>query len=111
MLSEEQVKEYESKHGDVVHCVGPRATPTAEPAWELVMRRPKRAEYRFYKTNLQSDRTKVDANTILLSQCTVFPDPVALDALLEKFWAIPDSEPVQKALAYFGGLDVDHVGK
>lgn len=111
MLSEEQVKSYEAQHGDVAHVIGPKDTPTSEPAWELVMRRPKKAEYRYYKTQMQGERTKVDANENLLRMIVVYPDSATFDKLLDKFWAIPDSPPVHGALSTFGGLEADRVGK
>jgi hypothetical protein len=111
MLSEEQIKAYEAQHTDIAHVLGPRATPTAEPAWELVMRRPKKGEYRRYKTELASDRTKVDANENLVRALVIFPDAMTFDKLLDKYPAIVDSEPVHKALGQFVGIEAEQLGK
>jgi hypothetical protein len=84
-LSEEQIQEFEQKHGKVAHC------KAKSGAWEAVFRKPTRPEYKRWRSQTANEATRADAQEILLTSCVVYPERVAFQALLDQYPAIPET--------------------
>ncbi len=101
MISEDQVKELETKHGRVAHLKG-YGSP---PPWELVLRKPSRQEYRAFRAKSHNPQTLPDAQEDLVRCCSVLPPRGPdLDALLEEWPGIP--EAAGKAITRLTGMAV-----
>lgn len=85
MLSEEELKTLEDTHKRVAHIVG------KNNAWEIVLRKPTRAEYKRFRSMATNETQKADAQETLARSCVVHPTREAFDALLEDYPAAADA--------------------
>lgn len=99
MLTPEQLKEFEDKHGRIAHLHG------CDCAWELVLRKPTRVEYSAFRKMGHNDARKADAQETLVRCIAVYPDKMAVDSLLEDWPGIP--EAATKAIIKLTGMAVD----
>lgn len=99
MLSKEDVTKLEVEHKRVAHVVGKNG------AWEVVLRKPTRPEYKRFRAMATSESQKADAQEVLARSCVVFPAPAAFDALLEEYPAAADA--CASAMMELVGLHVD----
>lgn len=86
VISQEKLAELEAKHGRVgvvSHADG--------KSWVVVLRKPRRAEYKMFKAHLTEPRRAADAQENLVKQTCVFPDAPTLEALLDEWPGIPDA--------------------
>lgn len=98
MIPKEKIEELEATHKRIAVVRG-NGDP---PAWEIVMRKPTRAEYKMFRAQLTNPAQAPDAQEILVRKCVVYPDAAAFDAMLEDYPAIP--EAVGDALRRLIGL-------
>lgn len=103
MLSDEQLSELEAKHKRVARV------RSKDGEWEIVLRRPTRAEYKQFRTRSHNPGTVADAQETLARQCVVYPSREAFDALLEEWPAIP--EAASGAFSRLMGLAIDDDSK
>jgi hypothetical protein len=104
LITEERIKELEAAHGTIAHVRG------ANGQWEVVLRKPKRAEYKVFRSMSTRPETKADAQENLVRRLMVEPaDPKAIDALLEDWVGIP--EACTKALYDLTGMTAEELGK
>lgn len=61
----------------------------------VVVRRPTRAEYKRFRALASDEDRRADAPEALLRNCVVWPDPTALEALLERYPAMGDTFAVE----------------
>lgn len=99
MLSKEEIDKLEVAHGRIA-IVRARGAE-----WEIVFRRPTRAEYKQFRTRLHNPQLAADAQEQLARQCVVHPSPEAFDRLLEEWPAIP--EAASGAFSRLMGLAID----
>ena len=102
-LTKEQVQEFEATHKRVAHLRG------KDGDWEVVIRKPTRAEYKQFRSRTHNPAQVADAQEILARQCVVYPSRDAFDAMLEDWPGIPEA-----AGAAFGrlmGLAAEEDGK
>ena len=85
MLTDEQVAEYETEHKRVARLRGQNG------AWEVVLRKPTRAEYKQFRSRSHDPSKAPDAQELLVRQCCVYPSREAFDALLEDWPGIPEA--------------------
>jgi len=85
MLSKEEVSKLEVDHKRVAHIVGKNG------AWEVVLRKPTRAEYKRFRAMAANEMQRADAQETLARSCVVFPPPAAFDALLDDYPAAADA--------------------
>ena len=103
MLTEDQLKELESTHKRIAHI---RAK---DGEWEVVFRKPTRAEYKRFRSSINDPQNAADAAEQLARQCVVYPTREAFDALLEDWPAIPEAS--SKAFLRLVGMSVEADGK
>ena len=99
MLTDEQLADLEAQHGRIARVRGQSNT------WEVVFRKPSRAEYKQFRGRVNNPQLAADAQEQLARQCVVHPSKEAFDALLEDWPAIP--EAASKAFSALMGLAVD----
>ena len=103
LLTDKQLEDLESQYGRIGHVVGFRQ------AWEVVFRKPTRAEYKMFRSNASNDAKKADATEILCRATVVYPSKQEFDALLDDFCGICEaSTPVLMELC---GLKAEEMGK
>lgn len=102
-VTEEQLKELETKYGRVAHVKG------ANGAWEIVLRKPKRLEYKSFRANAHNPVAKADAQEALVRQLIVVPEKGEIDALLDDWCGIP--EACTKAIEQLSGVATDELAK
>ena len=87
MLEKQQIDELEAKHLriEVVRGEGEK------PPWEIVLRKPTRAEYKQFRAHMHDPARIANAQEVLVLKCVVYPDPERLDALLEEWPGIPEA--------------------
>lgn len=101
MLSPEDLTELETKYVRIAHLKG-KGEP---PPWEVVLRKPTRAEYKMYRSNMNNPAAKSDAQENMFRATCVFPPRGSpQDALLDDYPAIP--EACGDAFANLLGLEV-----
>lgn len=86
-LTDEQMAALEAQHGRIGRLKSKR-----EGGWEVVFRKPRRAEFKQFRARAHNPAQKAEAQEILARQCVVYPSREAFDALLEDYPAICDSE-------------------
>jgi hypothetical protein len=86
MLTADEFKDLETKHKRIGRL------KSKSGAWEVVFRKPTRAEFKQFRSRAHNPAQKAEAQEILARQCVVFPSREAFDALLEDYPAICDSE-------------------
>lgn len=84
-LTAEHLSELEAQYKRIARVRG------KDGAWEFVMRKPTRGEYKQFRARLNDDRTKSDAQDALVRVLCVYPSKEAFDALLEEWPAIPEA--------------------
>ena len=85
MLTDEQIAEYEAAHKRVARV------RDKNDAWEVVLRKPSRAEYKQFRAMAHNSAQVADANELLVRKCCVFPAREAFDLLLEDWPGIPEA--------------------
>lgn len=104
ILSPEQLAELEQKHGRI----GVVSHPD-DKSWVVVLRKPKRAEYKMFRAHANNPQHAPDSQENLLKQTCVWSYPTALDPLLEEWPGIP--EACGKTLAMLAGMSGLEQGK
>lgn len=84
MLTDEKIQELETTHKRIAHLRG------ADGSWEIVLRKPTRAEYKHFRSMAHGAQT-ADAQEVLIRKLCVYPDRDAFDALLEEWPGIPEA--------------------
>jgi hypothetical protein len=102
-LSQQQIDEFEAQHKRIAHLRG------KDDTWEVVFRKPTRAEYRRFKSQINDPTQQSDAAEQLARQLVVYPSREAFDALLEDWPAIP--EAASKAFLALSGMNTEADGK
>ena len=85
MLSPEQLNDLETKYTTTIHIKGKSGK------WEVVLRKPKRIEWKRVRSMMHNPQMVADAGETMLRICCVHPAGDALDALLEEYPAIPEA--------------------
>lgn len=102
-ISADKLKELEEKHKRV-HVLNDK-----DGEWQVVFRRPNRAEYKRFKSQINSPDHASDAAETLARQLVVHPSPEAFDALLDEFPGIP--EAASRAFLRLAGAIAEFDGK
>ncbi len=105
MIGQKEIQEFEDKYKRIAHVKG-KGEP---PPWEIVLRKPTRAEYKQFRSQNHNDAVKADSQEILIRKLAIYPTVEQLDALLDDYPAIP--EACGDALRHLAGLAVDEQGK
>jgi hypothetical protein len=112
MLTEDELKQLEATHGEIRHVVGKKDKKTDTHPWEVVLRKPKRPEYKNYRSLASNPKTAADAQETLVRMICVHPPKEltgAFDALLDSFPAIP--EACGAAISDLVGIEADEAAK
>lgn len=86
VISQEKLLELEAKHGRIGVVTHPDGK-----SWTVVLRKPRRAEYKMFRAHSNDPRRAPDAQENLIKQTCVFPDAAGLEALLEDWPGIPEA--------------------
>lgn len=105
MLTEDQLKDLESKFPGCARVVGPGE------AFEIIVRKPTRQEYRMWRTKVANPQTLPDASEELIRQCAVHPDRAGVEALFNEFPAIAESDGAQAAIKRLTGMSSQEAAK
>jgi hypothetical protein len=100
-LSDEQIAAFKETHKRVAHVVSANQADDGSPEWEIVLRKPSRAEYKMLRSMSHDPNRVADAQEMMVRKLVVHPVPTAFDALLEDFPGIP--EACGKALLALAG--------
>lgn len=103
MLTSEQIEEFRTKYKRIAHVVG------TDNAWEVVLRKPTRAEFKRYKGLLHGEGKAAACEWMAIATCVHPASPEAFEALLEDYPAIP--EACSPKIALIVGLSVDEATK
>ena len=102
-LTDKQLEEFRTKHGDIEHCKG-KAKKDGTIPWEVVLKFPGRAAYKRFRTETNQVSQRADAQERLVRSSIVYPELTAFDALLERYPGICESKAVDQALNRLTGL-------
>jgi hypothetical protein len=98
-ISPERVQELDTKHGTVAHLKG------ADGTWEVVVRKPTRAEYKMFRGLASQPESRADAQEALLRRIIVEPEGLtAVDALFEAWPGIAESKTANAAIEQLTGM-------
>lgn len=89
-LTKEMLEEFETKYKRIAHLRGKEDNKGNVP-WEVVIRKPTRAEYKQYRSQSHNPAQVPDAQEILARKTCVYPEREAFDALLEDWPGIPEA--------------------
>jgi hypothetical protein len=103
MLTQDQITEFEQKHGRIAHVIGKGGK------WEVVLRPPNRGEFRKFKSDNQNPATSFVAQENLVRVTSVFPTGPDVEALLDKYPGIP--EACTAAIMDLAGMTAEVEGK
>ncbi len=90
LLSSEAIEKLEAEHGRIAH-VRAKEDNRGDVAWEVVLRKPKRAEVKMFRAQSHNPAQQSEAQEILTRKICVYPSIEKLDALLEDGWAIGEA--------------------
>lgn len=109
-LSKQQIDELEAKHGRIAHVKGAPlpGDEKGEPAWEIVLRKPRRAEYKVYRANVTKEIPEA-TEYFILATCVYPATTDALEALLDEWPGIPEASA--NACHKLAGIEVDKAVK
>ena len=86
LVSAEKQAELEAKYGEL------RAMRHHSKPLAVILREPKRGEYKMYRAGATNERTKADAQETLFKQICVVPEgPAAVEQLLDQWPAAPEA--------------------
>jgi hypothetical protein len=91
MITKEMIATLEERHKRVAHVVSAHKNNEGSPHWEVVLRRPSRAEYNRFRTQAMDPARKADAQDVLVRQIAVEPAGEAIGALIDEWPAIPEA--------------------
>lgn len=109
-ISPERVRALAELHGRVEHVKSRFTTgDPPQPQWEVVLRKPKRAEYKAFRAAAHGPAV-ADALETLVRQIMVEPEaPEAKDALIEEWPGLPEAcDPFVQKLT---GLAAEQLAK
>ena len=99
-VTQKQLDEFEATHKRIAHLKG------KDGAWEAVLRRPTRVEYKHYRAQMANPSQASDAQEHLFRKLCIVPSTIeGVDALLDEWPAIP--EAAGKMLIKLMGLETE----
>jgi hypothetical protein len=102
--SQEEIDKLEQQYGRIAVVRSANRDKLGYPEWTIVLRKPNRGEYKMFRAQTNNPAQKADAQETFIRQTCVVPDRVGLDALLEEYPGIADSEGVTEACKALTGL-------
>lgn len=91
MLTKDQIDALEATHKRISHLKGKPLPGESKPAWEIVLRKPTRQEYKHFRSMSHNPAQVAEAQEILARKCCVYPEKDAFDALLDDWPGIPEA--------------------
>ena len=88
--SGETLSELEAKYRRLAIVKSPDIRNDGEPEWFVLLRPPNRAEYKQLKAMLNNDTQRTVAVEGLMRKLAVYPDPAAVDAMIDEWPGIPE---------------------
>jgi hypothetical protein len=86
LIPAEKLVELEAKHGRIGVVTHPDAK-----SWAVVLRKPRRGEYKMFRAHSNNPQRAPDAQENLVKQTCVWPEPAGLEAMLEEWPGIPEA--------------------
>lgn len=113
MITKEKLEELEKQHGRIAHLKGPPVPGSKanengdrEPCWEIVLKKPTRQQYAYFRKLGHNEQRKSEAQEELVSNTMVYPSTKSeVEALLDEWPGIP--EAATKAIMSLTGMAVD----
>ena len=101
-ITTEKLAELEAAHGRIGVV-----THTDGKSWAVVLRKPKRGEYKMFRAHSGNDQKRPEAQENLVKQTCIWPETgQALDALLDEWPGIPEAcGAMLMSLAGMSGLE------
>ena len=113
LLTDEQKAGFDAKYGDdrwAIVSKSNRKDPDLLD-FQIAFRAPTAAEFQLFKSRAVDKSTSGKASEVLIKQCLLHPTREKLDAYLEKWPGIPESDGAQKAIREMTGMVGDEVEK
>ena len=83
----DKLLELEAKHGRIGVVTHPDGK-----SWAIVLRKPRRNEYKMFRAHSNNPQRLADAQEVLVTQTCIWPaDPNALQALMDEWPGIPEA--------------------
>lgn len=86
MVTEDQIQALEQTHGRIAVVASPDSK-----SWQVVLRKPKRAEYKMFRAHSGDPVKRSEAQETLFKQTCVAPTGAELEALLDEWPGIPEA--------------------
>lgn len=103
LLTPQQIEEFKASHGRIAHVRG------SDGAWEVVYRKPTRAEYKRYRAMCNDPVQKPEAMEVLARSVVVHPSKEDFDKLLDDYTMVADV--CADRIGALAGLGVDESAK
>ena len=105
MLSEQDLKDITTKHGEVLHIVG------AGKKWEVVLKPPSIDAYELFISNSQNQARKHVAQYGIVRAMLAYPSKEDFDKVRERYVAICEACCSDPRFNAFIGLEVEAAGE
>lgn len=107
-LTQEQIDALEATHKRIAHLRSKHTVKGPDgklvPEWEVVFRKPTRAEHKRFRGMIHDEGQKADATEALARTLVVYPTREAFDALLEDYPGIADGKEMGQAIMSLSGM-------
>lgn len=113
LLKDEQKAAFDAKYGEdrwAIISKNNRKNPDLID-FQIAFRAPTSAEFQLFKSRSVDKATQGKASEMLIKQCLLHPTREKLDAFLEMWPGIPESDGCQKAIREMTGMVGDEVEK
>lgn len=90
-ITPEQMAELEATHKRIAYCASDTVTADGFPEWEIVLRRPSRAEYKMYRSESNDPSRVADSQERQARRTVVWPSHEQFDAMLDDFPGIAEA--------------------
>lgn len=90
-ITEEELSALETAHKRIGHLKSKECDDKGIPAWEIVLRKPSRQEYKQFRAQSHNPAQVAEAQEILARKCVVHPSRELFDSMLEDYPAIPEA--------------------
>lgn len=90
-ITPEKLTELEALHGRIAHLKSKTVDDKGNHAWEIVLRKPSRPEYKQFRAQSHNPNQIAEAQEILARKTVVYPSREEFDVMLDDWPALPEA--------------------